>query len=558
MDDDIPNSDISSIDISTVETLPTFKGTFICVNCVEVSKDVSSLCSNEEEDLKKIIQRRDQKIEKIEESKTKLSESNKTMKKLMRERGLEKHLLDNLNKRIESQISELGETIKSSLLEEIQSSLTKVESQVEKSYANVTKASNTPMLTSGLKSIVKEARYEEIKEKKDHDQRQKNIVIHGVDEQEDEGTSDGDKKFLDALVKTIKIQTPSIKSVSRIGRKAEDKKRPIKVVLGSEKEKMTFLRNLAPLKDNQKYKGVSVTEDLTQTERLVLKEWADKKEKNSTWMILSGFGALEGIQKTGITTRSSHESNPLNPTEDNDNKFDDNEKHGQMAKKKKSRKCLTTGKSCSSTNDRTLLKKKMLQEKESSSSSDEENHHTKKSFSNTGYLLVPSGYLQLLPKKSEERVSSDRDEDIMDEPYDVIGNETTNANEITDVGETESISDGNAIWKKEFKCNYKDCAEEKDDDVKTGGGNIEMQAEETRAEDEEEDEEVEDEEEKEENYDISTQIARDREREQLIFNEYIEKKVVNSETNSTTLKNICNKKSVIIVSDSMLNGIEDP
>lgn len=333
MDDDIPNSDISSIDISTVETLPTctvnncydpeeksslkctntkclrlvhfkctklpayqvqihlnnqtkrastkVKGTFICVNCVEVSKDVSSLCSNEEEDLKKIIQRRDQKIEKIEESKTKLSENNKNMKKLMRERGLEKHLLDNLNKRIESQISELGETIKSSILEEIQSSLTKVESQVEKSYANVTKASNTPMLTSGLKSIVKEARYEEIKEKKDHDQRQKNIVIHGVDEQEDEGTSDGDKKFLDALVKTIKIQTPSIKSVSRIGRKAEDKKRPIKVVLGSEKEKMTFLRNLAPLKDNQKYKGVSVTEDLTQTERLVLKEWADKaKELN--------------------------------------------------------------------------------------------------------------------------------------------------------------------------------------------------------------------------------------------------------------------------------------
>ena len=108
------------------------------------------------------------------------------------------------------------------------------------------------------------------------------IVIHGVAEQKDDGEeTDGDKKFVDVLVKTIKIPTPNIKSISRIGTKAANKKRPIKVVLGSEKEKMALLRNLAALKGSNKYIGVSVTEDLTQTERLLLKEWADKAKKST-------------------------------------------------------------------------------------------------------------------------------------------------------------------------------------------------------------------------------------------------------------------------------------
>ncbi len=91
-----------------------------------------------------------------------------------KEREIEKDILDNLNKKIESQIK-LGSIIKSFILEEILF-LAKVETQIEvvkKSYANATKASTTPALTSGLKSIVKEARYEEIKEKRDHDQRQR-------------------------------------------------------------------------------------------------------------------------------------------------------------------------------------------------------------------------------------------------------------------------------------------------------------------------------------------------------------------------------------------------
>ena len=96
-----------------------------------------------------------------------------------------------------------------------------------------------------------------------------------------ESTEDNDKKFVDDLIKTIRISTPKIKTMSRIGEKAENKKRPIKVILSTEKDKMTLLRNLSSLKGNKEYIGISLTEDLTMTERTVLKEWSEKaKELN--------------------------------------------------------------------------------------------------------------------------------------------------------------------------------------------------------------------------------------------------------------------------------------
>ena len=201
-----------------------------------------SLCKSNEEELKTIIQERDQQKEEIEEFNNELNEkvrSMKTKNNQLREQRVEKRVLENLNNKIEEQIKTLGETIKSSILEEIQSSLTKVESkvdQVKTSYAAVTKVS-TPVTTSGLKTIVKEARYEEMREKRDHDNRQNNVIIHGVSESAVEQNDAEDKKFVESLIKTIRIPTPNIKSILRIGASATDKRRPIKVILRSEKEK---------------------------------------------------------------------------------------------------------------------------------------------------------------------------------------------------------------------------------------------------------------------------------------------------------------------------------
>ena len=88
---------------------------------------------------------------------------------------------------------------------------------------------------------------------------------------------DHDQKFVNGLIDTIKIPKPTIKNITRIGTQSADKNRPIKVILSTEKEKNSFLRNLSALKGNEDYKGVrSSTEDLTLTERSVLKKCTEK------------------------------------------------------------------------------------------------------------------------------------------------------------------------------------------------------------------------------------------------------------------------------------------
>ena len=230
-----------------------------------------------------MIHERDQTIRDIRGEATVLANKFKTLKSKNKNLEINSQKLDELDKTIHDKMNALGESIKISILEELRSSLSKVENQVTEvktSYANAAKAS-TPALTSGLKTIVKEARYEARKENRDHDNRSKNIIIHGVAEDTLDQSEDSDKTFVDTLVKTIRIPTPKLISVSRIGTRSTGKKRPLKVILGSEKEKMLFLRNLSALRGNDDYRGISVTEDLTPTERSVLKEWTDKaKELN--------------------------------------------------------------------------------------------------------------------------------------------------------------------------------------------------------------------------------------------------------------------------------------
>ena len=48
------------------------------------------------------------------------------------------------------------------------------------------------------------------------------------------------------------------------------------VIFHSEQEKEKIMRNLGNLKGNEKYKGVSITEDYTLKDRETIKEWRDK------------------------------------------------------------------------------------------------------------------------------------------------------------------------------------------------------------------------------------------------------------------------------------------
>ena len=131
-----------------------------------------------------------------------------------------------------------------------------------------------PAETRDLRSIMREERNEELAEQSEKRRRVYNIVMHGVNEAVGVGKEDGqkhDELFVNTFIDTIKVAA-KFKSVLRLGKPDPIKKRPIMVIFHSEQEKEKIMRNLGNLKDNEKYKGVSITEDYTLKDRETIKE----------------------------------------------------------------------------------------------------------------------------------------------------------------------------------------------------------------------------------------------------------------------------------------------
>ena len=127
----------------------------------------------------------------------------------------------------------------------------------------------------------KNAKLVEEKEKKLH--CFKNLIIHGVEESSSDSKDDtikSDDIYINNFIAALKV-TSTVKSASRIVLPAQDKNRPIKVVMNTEEERNRILSNLRNLKDIPGYKPISVTEDYRITERQMIKDWSDKaKAKN--------------------------------------------------------------------------------------------------------------------------------------------------------------------------------------------------------------------------------------------------------------------------------------
>ena len=94
------------------------------------------------------------------------------------------------------------------------------------------------------------------------------MIIHGFGESTSVNTSLRklhDSDLVTNLTETIRV-TVAPKSISRIGRSDPEKtnpKRPMKVVCISEEDKEKIMSNLRILKDQDEFKGISITDDYT-------------------------------------------------------------------------------------------------------------------------------------------------------------------------------------------------------------------------------------------------------------------------------------------------------
>lgn len=145
------------------------------------------------------------------------------------------------------------------------------------------------------KNLDLEAINERLEDYKESVSRRNNVVIFNADESEKlegELRKADDYELVKQICKITTTKPETIKNITRLGRKIEEKPRPIRLIYESESAKNQLMTNLSKLKGAEdKYKKLSFSHDLTKKERQMSKDkWIEAKEKTKA---LEGSGDEE-------------------------------------------------------------------------------------------------------------------------------------------------------------------------------------------------------------------------------------------------------------------------
>ncbi len=155
-----------------------------------------------------------------------------------------------------------------------------------KTWSGLFKTGDNTANCDVAKSIAREAVQEQVKEQKNREDRDQNIIIFRVEESnsaEAETRQKEDAKFFESLcTEQLEVGNIEAKKVVRLGKKEEGKTRPMKITLNNNAEKRKIMSRLFRLRDAEdKYKNISIQHDMSQEERETTKKLlAMAKEKN--------------------------------------------------------------------------------------------------------------------------------------------------------------------------------------------------------------------------------------------------------------------------------------
>ena len=225
-----------------------------------------------------------------------------------------------LEKIMTKKLEEVQQTLKVSLLAEVTKNNKQFEDKMKgmikenKSYAETVKNSQvamnaTPQSTNtiDLRSIIREEQNEQLAEESDKKKRSCNLILHGVRESITDDKNQAkqrDKEFITTFIGDVGLDI-EYKSTYRLGKedaRKEQSKRPILVLMHSEQGKHRIMENLKQLKGQEKYQGISVTDDHTIKDRKLIKDWIDKaKEANASEPADSPYQwKVRGTPKNGM------------------------------------------------------------------------------------------------------------------------------------------------------------------------------------------------------------------------------------------------------------------
>ena len=228
-----------------------------------------------------------------------------------------------------TKLEHFGKALKEMLLKEVSENNNKIDDKLtqvineSRSYAETVKnvkesAANPsiPETSVDFRTLMKEARDEELAEEGEQKRRVCNIILHGVKEPDSSDKGEAkkmDETFVASFIESLKIST-TCKSIVRIGTDPT-KKRPIKLVMKCEEDKNKIMSSLGNLKDQENFRGLSVTDDYTQKQRETIKEWLDKaKHKNSEETPISPYiWRARGTPKNGMFLKKLLKRRPTVP-----------------------------------------------------------------------------------------------------------------------------------------------------------------------------------------------------------------------------------------------------
>ena len=175
------------------------------------------------------------------------------------------------------------ETIDSQL-KEIASKIIATTGATDNAQASYAAVVGSPSSRSPSQSIASK-RNAELIDKQEHERRENNIIIYGIDEVHvgnKEAAVAQDKEFVDSFLETIDVEA-SPKQVVRIGKEATPGKcRPVKLILRKIEDKTAIMSNLNKLKHaGASWNSISIREDYTIEERQLIKQMHEEAKRRN-------------------------------------------------------------------------------------------------------------------------------------------------------------------------------------------------------------------------------------------------------------------------------------
>ena len=140
---------------------------------------------------------------------------------------------------------------------------------------------------------------QEMVHQRERERRSANLIIYGIKEESNDDQPEQDKAFISSLLEKIGVaQRP--KQIFRLGKRGDDKTRPVKITMENEGEKDTIMARLGNLKNAEDaFRKVSIREDYTLEEREMVREMVKRAEAKNDAENTNEW-KVRGTPKTGL------------------------------------------------------------------------------------------------------------------------------------------------------------------------------------------------------------------------------------------------------------------